>query len=87
VGLYYKDLTTAGAETLTLEATSNKMNQYRWEGGYRITESEEEHIYMGGMLTATPTVFVVETATMKIVAAEPPESINVVNIVKELNSK
>ncbi|MCP4679673.1 MAG: hypothetical protein GY854_30110 [Deltaproteobacteria bacterium] len=61
------------------------MNGFNWDTGYRIAESEDAAIYNGGMLVGTPTVFVVDTHTMKMVANEPPESINVVNIVKEIN--
>ncbi len=83
--MYYKDLNTLGSETIDLAAVNKKMNSFRWSSGYRIMESEESHIYNGGMLTATPTVFVVNTHLMQIVAVEPPASINVVNLVKEIN--
>ncbi len=87
VGLYYKDLNTTGSETVDLAAVNKKMNSFRWDTGYRIMESAESHIYNGGMLTATPTVFVIDTHLMQIVAVEPPASINVVNLVKEINEK
>ena len=87
--MYFRDQynPSIGDLTLSLEKTSKKLNQYRWKTGWRIEDSEDKAIKYSGILTATPTVFILETATMKIVAIEPPDAINVLSIVTEINEK
>ncbi|MCP4675038.1 MAG: hypothetical protein GY854_05940 [Deltaproteobacteria bacterium] len=72
-------------ETLSLEETSKTMSKYRWVGGWRITDSADHAIYSSGIVIGTPAVFILETATMKIIALEPPDEVNVINTIKSIN--
>ena len=58
---------------VTVETVSSAMDGYGWKGGYRILDNASRDIWNGGnstgakLITGTPQIWVVETATMKIV--------------------
>jgi hypothetical protein len=84
VGIYY-GLSTASA-------TSDYMDDFGWEGGWRIIDNDEESIWLGGapdyLWSVTPNTFILQTSTMEIVAAEKgssPTPVDVLSVVEDLN--
>ena len=68
------------------------MDDFGWSGGWRIIDSEDESIWLGGypdyLWSVTPNTFILETATMTIVAAEKgssPTPVDVMSWVEALN--
>jgi hypothetical protein len=94
VGLYYADLYGAGK---TVSAVSDVMDGDGWTGGWRITDSAAQTIYVAEnpanpgvqdyLFSVTPNVFIVDTTTMKIVAAElggAPATLDVISVLQSM---
>lgn len=88
VGLYVQDL---NGTQLSIEQVSSAMDGYGWQGaGYRILDNATRDIWNGGnatgakLISGTPQIWVVDTATMKIVhrSALADNAFQVVNSMK-----
>ena len=73
MGLYIDD-PVSGA-SLPLAEVSALMDSYGWEGGWRIEDDADGTIWNGGcpdcLFRSPPVVFVLETASMRIVEINP----------------
>jgi len=66
------------------------MDDFGWEGGWRILDSEDDAIYLGGapdyLWLVTPNTFILQTSTMEIVAAEKGSSPTPVDVMAEVEA-
>ena len=76
----------------TVSATSDYMDDFGWSGGWRILDSDDSAIYLGGapdyLWSVTPNTFILQTSTMEIVAAEKgssPTPVDVLEVVESLD--
>jgi hypothetical protein len=84
VGLYYAD---EYANPKPLADTSAKMDQFGWQYGWRIQDTATKTLATSGIFTATPSVFIINTETMEVYAAETSATymLNVLDVVTEIN--
>lgn len=73
MGLYYAS--TADGSNLPLGEISARMTSYGWDGGWRIQDDAAGTIWSAGqtpphLFTYVPFVFIVDTLTMEIAAAD-----------------
>ena len=64
MGIYYKSTHTG--EPKTIAEVSAVMDKYGWSGGWRILDSKK--IYSDHLVNDYPSTFIVDTATMKMIA-------------------
>ena len=73
VGLYYQNMQLG---YISVSEVSDIIDNHGWEGGWRIQDTSDSaigwgcSIYDGELFDSLPTVFIVQTSSMKIVAAE-----------------
>jgi len=85
VGLYYAD---GSGNQLPLQTIGQKMDSFGWTGGWRIQDSSNKAIFIGGhpdyLWMVTPNVFILETSSMMVVAAEKGTSPAQLNVLSEV---
>ena len=66
------------------------MDDLGWDGGWRILDSDDSAIYLGGapdyLWSVTPNTFILQTSTMTIVAAEKGSSPTPLNVLDEVEA-
>jgi len=86
VGVYYGD---GFGTPLSPQEVSAQMDAYGWDAGWRISD-DEWVLWTSGLFAATPSVFIVETSTMEVVAAEQgtsPQQIDVLAVVAGIDAE
>ena len=70
--------------------TSDIVDTYGWDGGWRISDTEEQAIFYGGypdwLWMATPNVFILDAHAMVIVAAEKGETPAQIDVLAEVQA-
>ena len=64
MGIYYESIHTG--EPQTIAKVSDIMDEYGWSGGWRILDSKK--IYSAQLVNDYPSTFIVDTATMRMIA-------------------
>jgi hypothetical protein len=91
VGAYFAELTNGSSQSLG--AVSAKMDQFGWDGGWRINDSAQRTLWLASdgagtwLWEGTPFVFVVNTITMEIVASETDgSSVDALSVVQNIDN-
>lgn len=75
--------------SLPLDEVSALLDSYGWTGGWRIEDDAAGTIWNGGcpdcLFQSPPIVFVLETATMRIVALNPIGVEDVIDVVTNID--
>ena len=88
VAVYYDDAT--GDASLDPASVSAIADTYGWIGGWRISDTADKTIFYGGypnwLWQTTPNVFIVDTHSMMIVAAEKGASPTLLDVLAEVQA-
>jgi hypothetical protein len=90
VGVYYADLS---GTMQSVAQVSAKMDQFGWDGGWRINDNAAKTLWLAEdgqgnwLFSGTPSVWVINTITMEIVASEwDSMSVDALSVVQNIDA-